>query len=73
VTLAVAGEVGNLVDRAPEKWNEWASDPVLQARAARWRADLSERFPFVERLDGERLKASLTVLGEAIVKRSVGS
>lgn len=72
LSLAVAGEVGNLVDQAPEKWNEWASDPVLQARAARWRADLGERFPFVERIDGERVKASLTLLGEAIVKRSVG-
>ncbi len=72
VTLAVAGEVGNLVDQVPEKWNEWASDPVLQARAARWRAELGERLPFVERLDGERVKASLTLLGEAIVKRSVG-
>jgi len=72
LSLAVAGEVGDLVAQAPDKWNEWASDPVLRARAARWRADLGERFPFVERIDGERVKASLTLLGEAIVKRSVG-
>ncbi len=50
----------------------WAGDPVLQARAARWRGDLAQRFPFVERIDAERIQASLTALGETMVKRSVG-
>ena len=72
LSLAVAGEVGTLVDEGPAKWNEWAEDPVLQERAARWRADLAQRFPFVKRIDGERIRESLTVLGEAMVKRSVG-
>ncbi len=72
LSLAVAGEVADLIDQAPGKWSEWANDPELQARAGRWRADLGARFPVVERIDGERVRASLTLLGEAIVKRSVG-
>lgn len=72
LSLAVAGEVGTLVDNAPAKWSEWSGDPVLQARAAKWRADLAERFPVVDRIDGERIRESLTVLGEAMVKGSVG-
>ncbi len=72
LSLAVVGEVSDLLVEAPEKWNEWVGDPLLQARAAEWRADLGERFPFVERLDAERIKESLTQLGGTMVKRSVG-
>ncbi len=72
ITVAVAGEVGSLIDEAPAKWSAWAGDPVLQARAARWRGDLAQRFPFVERIDAERIQESLTALGETMVKRSVG-
>lgn len=72
LSLAVVGEVGDLVDQGPAKWTEWANDPVLNARTAAWRADLEARFPFVGRIDGERVKASLTLLGESLVKRSFG-
>ena len=72
LSLAVVGEVGNLVDEAPGKWNEWISDPRLNARATAWRADLEARFPFVARIDGERVKASLNQLAETLVKRTFG-
>lgn len=72
MSVAVVGEVADLVEQAPGTWNRWAADPVLQARAARWRADLGERLPFVERIDGERVKENVTRLGESMVKRSVG-
>ncbi len=73
LSIAVAAEVGDLVDQAPEKWNRWAGDPALQADWPRWRADLGERFPVRRRrIDGERIKAGLTQLGESMVKRSVG-
>ena len=72
LSLAVVGEVGNLVDQAPGKWSEWSTDPLLGARVTAWRADLEARFPFVERIDGERVKASLNQLGEALLKRTFG-
>lgn len=72
VSLAVAGEVADFVERAPERWQEWVSDPALQARVAHWRAVLVERLPFVERVDGARIQASLSGFGEAMLKQSVG-
>ncbi len=72
LSIAVAAEVGDLVDQAPERWNAWAGDRVLQKDLARWREDLEQRFPFVARIDSARIKESLTQLGESMVKHSVG-
>lgn len=72
LSMAVAAEIGTLVDEAPGRWLAWSSDPALQARAASWRADLTQRLPFVERIDAERVRESLAELGESVVKRSVG-
>lgn len=71
VSLAVAGEVADFVERAPERWQEWVNDPALQARVAHWRG-LVERLPFAERIDGARIQASLSGFGEAMVRQSVG-
>lgn len=71
ISLAVVSEVSELAEQAPERWHEWVSDPLLQARVDGWRARLGETFPGVEQLDNERIKATLTLIGEAVVKRSV--
>ena len=72
LSLAVVGEVGNLIDQAPAKWNEWSTDPLLNARATAWRADVEARFPFLARIDGERVRANLNLLGEKLVARTFG-
>ena len=72
LSLAVVGEVGDLADQAPAKWNEWTTDPVLGSRATAWRADLEARFPFVARIDAERVKASLETLAQKVLQRTFG-
>lgn len=71
ISVAVGGEIGVLLEEAPEKWNRWTSEPALRATAARWRDEMGARFPFVKQIDNERIKESLAALGEKMVKRSV--
>jgi predicted PurR-regulated permease PerM len=73
ISLAVAGEVGDLIDSAPAKWNEWLGDPTQQERLRGWRNDLAQRFPMVERIDSAKISTSLAGLGEALAKGSVGA
>lgn len=72
VSLAIAAEVSDFVDQAPEQWQGWLGDSNLEANATRWREELGRYFPFVEQIDSERIKTALTGLGETIVKRSAG-
>ncbi|MEO8275394.1 MAG: AI-2E family transporter [Thermoanaerobaculia bacterium] len=71
-SLAVAGEIGDLVDEAPAKWDAWFVHPLPGSSAQRWRADLEARFPAVARLDPARIQSRLSELGETVVKQSAG-
>lgn len=71
-SLAVAGEIGNMLDEAPARWNQWIGDPLHRERLAELQADLAARFPVAGGIDEEGIKASFTALGEKLLKLSVG-
>lgn len=72
LSLAVVGEVGNLAEQVPARWSEWTADPVFGARAAAWRSDLEARFPFLARIDAERVKETLEALVQRALQRTFG-
>ncbi|MEO7794300.1 MAG: AI-2E family transporter, partial [Thermoanaerobaculia bacterium] len=72
VSLAVANEIGTLLDEAPAKWNAWVGNPVNKERLDRLQQDLKARFPVAGGIDGERIKTNVAALGEKLLKLSVG-
>lgn len=71
LSLAVAGEIGNLLDEAPARWSTWIADPLHRDRLTGLQADLAARFPFAGGFGAEEIKASLTALGEKLLELSV--
>jgi len=72
ISIAVASEVGTMVDALPQRWQAWIEAPGNRARLTAWQADLVARFPSAGRFDGESIKAALAPLGEKLLAFSVG-
>jgi predicted PurR-regulated permease PerM len=72
LSIAVANEVGTMMDEGPARWNAWLESPGNRDRLTRLQADLAGRFPFAGRLDETSLKATLAPLGEKLLAFSVG-
>lgn len=72
LSIAVANEVGTIVEEGPQRWRAWVDAPGNREKIASWQTDLATRFPFTKRLDGKSLQTSLAPLGEKLLAFSVG-
>lgn len=71
LSIALANEVGALMDDAPARWSSWVENPANRDRLASLRADFASRFPFVASFDTGGLEASVASAGQKILALSV--
>jgi predicted PurR-regulated permease PerM len=72
ISIAVANEVGTMMDALPQRWQTWTEAPANRARLDQLQADLAARFPAAGRFDAAAIRAALAPLGERLLAFSVG-
>jgi predicted PurR-regulated permease PerM len=55
VSVAVANEVGTMMDEGPARWKGWLDAPGNRAQLTRFQSDLADRFSFARGFDERSL------------------